>query len=374
MSSNSEGKTLGDRETAYLSKLYGNPQKVGSLGGIQRLYNAVKKDGKYKITLKQLKKWLQSSDTYTLHKLPKRKFKRNRVIVGDIGQQWSMDIAQMDLLRKENKNYRYFLLAIDVFSKFVKTAPLKTKSGPEVAAAFKKMLPKKKGIPRSLHTDRGTEFTGATFQKLLKERRIKHFFTNNELKSMVAERAIKTIKLKLYQYFTESRRLNWIDHLADITETYNETRHRSIGMSPVEVTPSKTAQVWEKLYPSQPLEEPEPFKFDINDKVRISFTKSPFERAYNYFWTGEIFIVTEKYHKEGIAKYRLKDWNNETVEGSFYGEELQKVDVDENTAYKIEKILRRRTRNGQKELLVKWYLWGEAYNSWIPETDLEVYS
>jgi hypothetical protein len=132
-------------------------------------------------------------------------------------------------------------------------------------------------------------------------------------------------------------------------------------------------QVWEKTYPDQPLENPEPFKFKINDKVRISYQKVPFERAYNYHWTGEIFSITQRFHKEGIAKYTLKDWNNEPIEGTFYSDELQKVDVDENTAYKIEKILARRIRNGQREVKVKWYLWPDRFNSWIPAISVQDY-
>jgi hypothetical protein len=373
MSKSKKAEYPTQEESDYLNNLYSNPSKVGSLGGINRLYEAVKSDGRYDIPRKQIKNWLRSKDTYTLHKPLKRKFKRNRVIVSGINQQWDADIADMALLKKSNKNYKYFLLAIDVFSKFAKTSALKSKSASEVTKAFKQMLPDQKGIPKTLHTDRGTEFTNKSFQELLKDHKIKHFFTNNELKAMVSERCIKTIKLKLYQNFTESRSLNWVDQLQTVTNTYNKSKHRTIGMAPVDVTPSKVVQVWEKTYPEEPLEDPEPFKFNINDKVRISYQKVPFERAYNYHWTGEIFSITQRFSKQGIAKYTLKDWNNEPIEGTFYTDELQKVDVDENTAYKIEKILGRRIRNGQREVKVKWYLWPDRFNSWIPASSVQDY-
>ena len=45
----------------------------------------------------------------------------------------------------------------------------------------------------------------------------------------------------------------------------------------------------------------------INDKVRISITKAGFERAYNYQWTGEIFIVAKRFYKQSIAKYKCKE-------------------------------------------------------------------
>ena len=371
-SKGSRVKALSEKQEKYLEDLYGNPKKVGSLGGVKRLFDAVKKENKYKLTLNQIRNWLKKSDTYTLHKPVRRKFQRNTVLASYINYQWDADLADMILLKKYNRNFKYFLLVIDVFSKFIWTAPLKTKTGQEVTDAFKKMLPKTKGLPEKLHTDQGSEFKNKIFQKLLQDHKITHFFTYNELKAMVAERAIKTIKLKLYQYFTESRKLNWIDHLKDVTDTYNATVHHTIKMAPKDVSPLKNAEILRNTYPVT-LVEPEPFLFDVNDKVRISFTKAPFERAYNYHWTGEIFIVSERYHKQGIAKYKLKDWDNESVSGAFYNNELQKVDVTEDSTFKIEKILGRRTRNGVREVKVKWYLWPSKFDSWIPQSNVQDY-
>ena len=65
----------------YLTQVYYNPKRSGSLGGVERLYRDVKKEGKYDISRAQLKKWLMKQDTYTLHKPARRRYKRNRVIV-----------------------------------------------------------------------------------------------------------------------------------------------------------------------------------------------------------------------------------------------------------------------------------------------------
>ena len=365
---------LSAEEEDYLKKLFGNPKKVGSLGSVEGLYQAVKKENKYDISLAQIKKWLQTSDTYTLHKPYNRKFKRNSVIVGDINQEWQADIANLYNYRRQNRNFKYFLLVIDVLSKFVRTVALKTKNAAEVTNAFKKLLPKEKGVPKYLHTDRGTEFTNATFQKLLKDRNIKHFFTASELKASIAERAIKTLKLKLFKNFTETRKMNWVDHLQDVTITYNSTVHSSIGMAPKDVNKNNEDTVWNKLYKEPPLENPQPFKFNVNDKVRIIYEKAPFDREYNYHWTGEVFIITDRYWKQNLPKYRLKDWFNESVIGSFYQNELQKVIMDDNTVYKIEKIVGRRVRNGERQVKIKWTFWPARFNSWIPAANIQNYS
>ena len=66
--------------------------------------------------------------------------------------------------------------------------------------------------------------------------------------------------------------------------------------------------------------------------------------------------------------YTLKDYNNEPIIGSFYQSELQRIRTNENTVYKIEKVLRRRVRNGKTELFVKWLGWSDKFCSWILES------
>ena len=82
----------------YLAQVYYNPKRSGALGGVERLYRDVKKEGKYDISRAQLKKWLMKQDTYTLHKLARRHYKRNRVIVGGIDELWQMDLADMQTI------------------------------------------------------------------------------------------------------------------------------------------------------------------------------------------------------------------------------------------------------------------------------------
>ena len=356
----------------YLENIYSDPKKIGSFGSIKNLYQVIKNQKRFDISLHDLKRWLKTKESYTLHKDINRKIKRNKVIVSDINQQWDMDIGDLSKFAAKNKQFKYILLAVDVLSKFLRTAALKTKGAKEVSLAFKKMIQDSK--PETLHTDRGSEFTNKNFQNLLKEEKIKHFFTNNELKAMLAERAIKTIKLKIFKYFTESRKFNWIDVLQDITSTYNSTPNSVTGMAPKDVNLQNEDIIWKKIYPDRFYQNNNiSFKFKVNDKVRISFLKSTFQRAYDYFWTGEIFIITERFVKDFIPKYRLKDWNNEPIEGTFYTEELQEVLVDENTTYRIEKIVSRRTRNGIKEVQVKWFLWPKKFNSWIPANSIVNY-
>ena len=61
------------------------------------------------------------------------------------------------------------------------------------------------------------------------------YSTNNEGKSVVAERFIRTLKTKIYKYMTVISKNGYIDKLDDIVKEYNNTYHTSIKMKPVHV-------------------------------------------------------------------------------------------------------------------------------------------
>lgn len=102
------------------------------------------------------------------------------------------------------------------------------------------------------------------------------------------------------------------------------------------------------------------FKFKTGDIVRITYIRNVFSREYDERWTRELRCL-----------YTLKDYHNEPILGTFYQEELQKVRVNNDTVYKVEKVLRRRMRNNRREVLVKWLGWPNKFNSWIMQSHLK---
>ena len=94
-------------------------------------------------------------------------------------------------------------------------------------------------------------------------------------------------------------------------------------------------------------------KFKVNDKVRISHLSYIFQRDYQEKWTEKIFIITHRHREQGIHLYRLKDFADEPIDGYLYEAEMQKVTKDADTLLRVEKVLKSRTRKGQKEHFVK---------------------
>ncbi|GBN66759.1 hypothetical protein AVEN_169118-1 [Araneus ventricosus] len=88
-----------------LEKFYKNLEEPASFAGLNALSRAVRN----RIKTKDIKKWLETEESYTLHKAVRRKFKRNRVIVGGIDEQFQADLLDMQFLSKYNSEYKYLL-------------------------------------------------------------------------------------------------------------------------------------------------------------------------------------------------------------------------------------------------------------------------
>lgn len=231
----------------------------------------------------------------------------------------------MQAVKTYNRNVKFLLTCIDVFSKYAWVQPLKDKSSSSLVTAFKTILNQGR-IPDRLQSDKGTEFLNAPFQKLLKENNI-HFFTseNVETKASVVERFNRTLKNKIYRFFTKTGQYKYVDKLQDFVNSYNFSIHGTIGMRPVDVTLKNEDELWLKMYSNYFNSVPKNTNiFQIGDRVRISKEQRVFEKGYLPKWTREVFIISSIIDDNPL-RYKIVDFNNEPIKGSFYSEELQKV-------------------------------------------------
>lgn len=355
----------------YLTSIYYDPKHPASYAGPTKLYRVAKAAGK-KVTLRQIRDWLKRQETYTLHRQVRHKFPRNKVVVDGIDEQWDADLMDMASLSKHNNGVRYILVAIDIFSRYTWLRPLKSKQGKEVVDAFASIFAEGRK-PHRLRTDRGSEFTNHLMQQNLKDQGVIHLVTNNVVKANYAERVIKTIKTRIFKYFTKKQTYEYLNHLQDFVFSYNHTYHRSIKMKPADVSKDNEAALWEQQYVDpHKQEKPTPkFKFDVRDTVRISYLRHAFMREYQQKWTDEIFIVAKKYVRDGIPIYKLKEYDGNPIEGTFYEQELQLVKEPE--VYRVEKVLKTRKVKGKKQHLIRWVGWSSKYDSWIDSGEIKHY-
>ena len=350
-----------------LAKKYYDPKHPASYGGIKAFKNAL---GNLKIKDKDVSGWLMTQDTYTLHKPVRRNFKRRKVLVAGIDQQWQADLVDLKSIAKHNDGYKYLLTCIDVLSKYAWVIPLRDKTGKALVEAFKSIF-KSGRKPRQLQTDKGSEFTNRNFQAFLQENDV-HFFTteNEDIKASIAERFNRTFKSKMWKYFTHNNTLKYLDVLKDLVSSYNHTLHRSIKMAPAKATKENEITVWKNLYGDEVLDAKDT-TLKQGDQVRISKARRAFKKGYLPSWSEEIFTVCEV-RKRQPPVYRIKDYNGEQLKGTFYPQELQKV-IKTDDVYRIEEVLQKRKKGKQVQYLVKWYGYPASYNSWINGNQLTTY-
>ena len=256
-------------------------------------------------------------------------------------------------------------MVLDVFSKYGWIVPLKDKKEETVAEAFKTLFTEGRK-PEYLWTDKGKEYYNKNMKELLDKNKISLYSTENEEKCSVCERWNRTIKNKMWKRFTIQNSTEYLDMLPKLVEEYNNTKHRSIGMTPVEASKKKTeGAVYLNLYGKMKRTLTKP-KFKVGDKVRISKYKRPvFDKGYTPNWTEEIFTVDRIFYTNPIT-YKIRDELGEEIKGVFYEQELQKAVQD---VYRIEKVIRRDARKGKA--LVKWSGYPEKFNSWVDLKNLQ---
>ena len=235
------------------------------------------------------------------------------VITTGIDKIWCSDLVEMQQF-KWNQGYRYLLMVLDLFSKYGWIVPLKDKKGETVAEAFKTIF-KEDRKPQYLWTDKGKEYYNKNMRELLEKNNITLYSTENEEKSSVYERWNRTIKTKMWKQFTVQG--IYLDILPKILSQYNNSKHSSIKMTPIEASKKKNeSAVYFNLYGDMKQSSPKP-RFKIGDKVRISkYKRKVFDKGYTPNWTEEIFLV-DKIQSTNPITYRLKDLNNEKYKAAF---------------------------------------------------------
>ena len=219
-----------------------------------------------------------------LHKPIIKKFNKRKVYSSFKDNIWGVDLADMQLLSKFNKGFRFLLCVIDIFSKYAWVIPLKHKRGISIVNAFQIIFKKSNCKPNKIWVDKGSEFYNNSFKKWLKDNDIEMYSTNNKGKSVITERFIRTLKNKIYKYMTSISKNVYIDKLDDIVKKYNNTYHTSVKTKPADVKDNTYIDFKKDVNDKNP-------KFKVGDQVRISKYKNIFAKEYMPNWSEEIFII-----------------------------------------------------------------------------------
>jgi transposase InsO family protein len=314
-----------------METIYYDPKHPSSLGGVHSLQQATKE---------KAAAWLQTQRAYTLHKPARKTFQTRKTRTSHSHSQWQADLNDMIAYSKVNKGYRYILTVIDVFSRYAWAEPLKSKTAKQIIFAFKKIF---KVTPSYLQTDRGKEFENGSFQKFLHQHGVKWFAVTSTTKASLCERFNRTLKTRMFRYFTYRGSYKWVDVLQQLISSYNQSVHRSLpkGMTPhMAVQSLHHKSVWQNQEKDDAVKKSSK-QLKLGDEVRISKHKDIFRKGYLSNWSEEIFIIAEIDDRFSPAMYVIKDEQGHKIVGKFYGSELQKVS-NASGLYAIEKIIKRK--------------------------------
>lgn len=344
-----------------LNHLYYTPEEPESLSGARGLYRRLKKN-----ETERAKKWLRGQDAYTLHKKVVTKFPRRPTIVAGPGEQVQVDLMDVSRHAGDNAGTKFLLTAIDVFSRKAWIFPLQSKGGEDVSRALKRLFEREKF--RAMQSDKGKEFYNTRVQSVLSSYGIHHFSTENEtIKAAIVERFNQTLRKRLYRYMTRRDDEHYLPALQNVVDSYNDSFHTSIGMTPNQVNVGNQEMVWQKLYDSPRWATVKSPKLSVGDHVRISKHRGAFERGYTPNWSVEVYVVHRVKTDTNPIVYVVRDWADEVIKGTFYEQELQLIDIPDS--YRIEKVLKSRRRRGKKEIFVKWLGYPDSFNEWVNEKD-----
>ena len=203
-------------------------------------------------------------------------------------------------------------------------------------------------------------------------------------KSNYIERFIRTIKKRIFTYMYDNNTKKWYDVLEDITESLNNSYHRTIKTTPNSVNSDNAEEIWYKTFLPFPKPKKEKikknkkkrnkqFKYKIGQSVRIVRYRHKFSRSFKSQYTGEIFTISSRYWRnENTAAYQITDLLGNKIQGTFVSGELQPVYYGPDIVYRISEIKKKIKLKGKKgyKYLVGWEDWSPAFDSFIYSKDI----
>ena len=234
-----------------------------------------------------------------------------------------MDLAQVDKLASSNSGIKYLMVIVDLFSRYVRVGPMRTKSAESAKACFIKLCSENSSLvfPKKLWIDNGKEFL-ADFKNFCEDAGITVYSIHSEKKALLAERYVRTLKSILYRYMEEKKTEKYLPVLQQFVKAMNSRTNRSTGIPPELVKNENFLQV---LYSNRSLPKKRKPKFTIGDKVRLAFGNFSFRKGYKAQFT-EVFRVQKLAKIQPVPTYLLENLGTgKQMKGKYYEEEMQKV-------------------------------------------------
>lgn len=182
---------------------------------------------------RDIESWIQKCDECASRKAPNKRFRAPLKLysVGIPMERLAIDVAGP--LVKSSKGNRYILVISDYFTKWTQAFALKDQEATTVANVLVNEVVALFGVPKILHSDKGSNFESKVFTEMCKILGIDKTRTTTRRPQSdgMVERNIKTIKEMLTVFVNKSKR-NWDHYLPLLMMAYRSAVHESTGVSP----------------------------------------------------------------------------------------------------------------------------------------------
>ena len=150
------------------------------------------------------------------------------------------------------------------------------------------------------------------------------------------ERFNRSLRELTMKEFVKNNNTVWYNILPKLIKIYNNRYHSTIKMAPIEVNKNNEQYIKQNIYSYDKTSKIP--KFKIGDLVRISLKRRDiFDRpSSNIKWSEELFKI-HSINRSNVITYKIKDLNDEIIDGIFYQKELQKT-KNISKVYIIEKL------------------------------------
>ena len=326
-------KKLTKKQTAYLRTIYGTPKQAASFTGPLGLYNEVKRRGKYKLHINQIKQFLSHQESYVVSKPRPEKFQKPYYVTYFKYQLLQTDLMYMRPYKDENDSVTYILTCLDTFSRTLWVRALRDKKGETVTSSFREILEEISHSIVNCTSDMGSEYKCHQWKNLMKEYKINHFFSTTG-KAHGVERVQRTLRSKLMKYMIKKSTKRYIDQLQNIVYSYNRTLSRVTGVRPIDVNQSNQYEIFQRINKTRKIFKRKPFKFARGNRVLISFSRNLFSREFSERWSRISYEIAHRYRNQNINMYKLYSEDGHLMFGSFYEAEIQLVTVSDDKLLK----------------------------------------
>ena len=328
-----------------MEKIYSDINHPAGLASVEKLYKAVKKINP-KIKINEVKTFLASKPSYTLHKVTKKRFPRRKNLFKESGHTIIADIAYFNPYKKLNKNYYLFL--IDGYSRYLTIIPVNDIKSSTLVPVLEDFFKKNIYKYSKIFSDQGVEFQNNNIKKMYKRLNLCWYTTfNKDIKASIVERCILTIKRKIAKYITHSNKEFFLDVLNKIVNTYNMTPHKGLlNKTPIDIHLlykwSDIRKHSKAIYKTH-LKHLKSVgkKLSKGEVVRIRSDRKTFFRGYNIQNTYELFRIDKVNENHIPVTYSLSELDGNKIKEIFYKEEL--IVVKDSGFYEIS-ILKKKNK------------------------------